>query len=53
MFMPKAEFVPYKDYISYSESEMITLANDFYEFLTKRRTVREFTDKKIQTTHSH
>jgi len=45
--MPKAEFVPYADYTEYSESEMIQRSKEFYEFLKKRRTVREYSDRKI------
>lgn len=45
--MPKAEFVPYNDYVEYNESEMIQRSENFYKFLAKRRTVREYSDRKV------
>jgi len=45
--MSAAEFVPYKDYTEYSEEEMKQRANEFYEFIKKRRTVREYSNKPV------
>jgi len=43
--MPK--FVSLKDYEEYSKEEMIKRSKDFYSFVKRRRTVREFSDRKI------
>ncbi len=41
-----ADFIPYQP-LNYSESEMILKSEDFFNLLDKRRTVREFSDKKV------
>lgn len=40
-------FVPHTDYEEYPVDEMKKRANDFYEFLKKRRTVRDFSDRPV------
>jgi iodotyrosine deiodinase len=42
----KQNFIPYKG-IRYAESEMLDRSRDFYHFMDKRRTVREFSDKDV------
>jgi nitroreductase len=43
----KHSFVTYTDYIEYPEKEMRERARSFYELLKRRRTVREFSDRKV------
>lgn len=45
--MNEAKFVPLEDYASYTPEEMQRRAQEFYELIKKRRTVREFSDKPI------
>lgn len=40
-------FVPHTDYEEHPVSEMKKRADDFYEFLKKRRTVRDFSDRPV------
>ncbi len=40
-------FVPLQSYTEYSEQEMISRADDFYNQLKRRRTVREFSDRPV------
>jgi nitroreductase len=41
-----SDFIPYKG-IRYPKAEMLNRSREFYHFMDKRRTVREFSDKKI------
>ncbi len=45
--MNEAKFVPLQDYTSFSPTEMQQRAKDFYDFIKKRRTVREFSNRPI------
>lgn len=45
--MNEAKFIPLEEYTTYSPEEMVMRAKEFYEFIKKRRTVREFSDKQI------
>ena len=45
--MNEAKFVPLEDYASYSAEVMQERAQEFYDLIKKRRTVREFSDKPI------
>ena len=45
--MTKPLFIPFEIYAKYTEDEMKQRARDFYELLNKRRTVRNFSDKKV------
>ena len=42
----KHTFIPYKG-ITYSEEEMLQRSRDFYHFMDKRRSLREFSDREI------
>ncbi|PHN04071.1 nitroreductase family protein [Flavilitoribacter nigricans] len=41
-----SDFIPYKG-IRYPKAEMLKRSREFYQFMDKRRTVRDFSDKKI------
>ncbi|MCP5100072.1 MAG: nitroreductase family protein [Chloroflexi bacterium] len=41
------EFVPHDDYIEYPEAEMIERATGFYADISRRRTVREFSERTV------
>ncbi len=41
------KFIPYQEYKEYPSNEMKKRAQDFYEDLRRRRTVREFSDRPI------
>ncbi len=43
----KHRFVPLDSYAEYSESEMVQRAQDFYEQIKRRRTVREFSNRPV------
>ncbi len=45
--MRNAIFVPHIEYQQYSEKEMKKRAEDFYQLLKKRRTVRDFLDRPV------
>ena len=45
--MAKPLFIPFKNYIRYSEDEMKQRSSDFYNLVNKRRTIRSFSDKKV------
>ena len=45
--MTKPLFIPFEIYTKYTEGEMKQRARDFYELLNKRRSVRNFSDKKV------
>ena len=42
----KMKFIPYKQK-SYSPDEMVKRSEEYYDFIGKRRTVREFSDKPV------
>ncbi|MCO6479413.1 MAG: nitroreductase family protein [Phaeodactylibacter sp.] len=46
--MPKADddFIPYKG-VRFSKAEMLQRSREFYRYLDKRRTVRDFSDKPV------
>ena len=39
--------IPYKNYIVFPETEMMRRSKDFYKLVNKRRTIRNFSDKKV------
>lgn len=45
--MTESSFVPLTSYTEYTESEMKRRAEEFYELIRKRRTVREFSDRPV------
>lgn len=47
--MPDSEtkFVPLNTYIKLSEQKMLERASSFYEMISQRRTVRDFSDKEV------
>lgn len=45
--MTTPEFVPLSDYQSYSDSEMMQRASDFYSDIRRRRSVREFSNRAV------
>lgn len=45
--MTKPLFIPFEIYTKYTEDEMKQRARNFYELLNKRRTVRNFSDRKV------
>ena len=45
--MSKTKFIPYKDFEFLDEKEMLKRSADFYNQIKRRRTVREFSSKKI------
>lgn len=45
--MTTPEFVPLSDYQSYSDSEMMQRASDFYSDIRRRRSVREFSNQAV------
>ncbi|KAA3598080.1 MAG: nitroreductase family protein [Calditrichaeota bacterium] len=45
--MSKPNFLPLSSHVEYSLEEMQNRAKDFYQDLNKRRTVRDFSDKKV------
>lgn len=45
--MKTNKFVPLQTYIEYSQQEMISRANDFYNELKRRRTIRDFSDRPV------
>jgi len=45
--MPNSDFIPYYKYVQYPETEMKKRATEFRELMQRRRTVREYSDKKI------
>jgi nitroreductase len=45
--MASPKFIPLKDYKEYSPGEMIKRSEDFYSFIKKRRSVREFSDRPV------
>ena len=42
-----AQFIKYNQYISYPESEMLERSGNFYNEVNRRRSVRMFSDKKV------
>lgn len=45
--MERTEFIPHSDYIEYPMKEMKQRADEFYEEVKKRRTVRDFADREV------
>jgi iodotyrosine deiodinase len=45
--MDKPLFVPFKNYSKYSHAEMKTRSEDFLNLVNKRRTIRNFSNKKV------
>jgi len=45
--MPKSKFVPLKSFTQYPQDEMANRAQEFYKFLKRRRTVRDFSKKDV------
>lgn len=45
--MPAKKFIAYKSPSNYSGQEMIDKSNEFYQFIKKRRTIRDFSDKPV------
>ncbi len=45
--MPKPKFIPLTSFKQYARDEMINRSQEFYEFIKKRRTVRNFSEKKV------
>ena len=45
--MPKPKFIPLKSFKQYPNDEMINISQEFYKFLKRRRTVRDFSDKPV------
>ena len=43
----KYTFLPLKDYPSYPDQEMVERANEFYDEIRIRRSIREFSDQPI------
>jgi nitroreductase len=44
--MEGSDFVPHTDYIEYSQDEMRRRAEEFYQEIKRRRTVREFSNRR-------
>jgi len=45
--MPKPKFIPFKSFKQYPVEEMIIRSEEFYNFLKRRRTVRDFSEKDV------
>lgn len=45
--MNNSKFIPYTDYESLNEEEMLKRSMEFYDKIKKRRTIRHFSNKKI------
>ena len=45
--MPKPKFIPLKSFKQYPSDEMIKRSQEFFKFLKRRRTVRDFSDKPV------
>ena len=45
--MPRPKFIPLTSFKQYARDEMINRSQEFYEFIKKRRTVRNFSEKKV------
>lgn len=48
--MNKAHFEPLRGYVAYPPEEMIRRAQNFYQHLKRRRTIREFSDRPVPRT---
>jgi len=46
--MEGAKFITYSGYRELSPGEMIKRSNEFYEDINRRRTIREFSDRKVE-----
>ena len=45
--MPTPKFIPLKSFKQYPNDEMINRSQEFYKFLKRRRTVRDFSEKDV------
>lgn len=45
--MPELKFIPLQSYIEYTIGEMLKRSESFYEDMKRRRTVRDFSKKKV------
>jgi nitroreductase len=45
--MPKPKFIPLTSFKQYAQDEMIKRSQEFYTFLKRRRTVRDFSEKEV------
>ncbi|MCH7973066.1 MAG: nitroreductase family protein [Bacteroidetes bacterium] len=45
--MNNSKYIPYTDYESLNEEEMLKRSKEFYDKIKKRRTIRHFSNKKI------
>ena len=45
--MPKPQFISLTSLRQYPPDEMIKRSQEFYKFLKKRRTVRDFSEKEL------
>jgi iodotyrosine deiodinase len=45
--MNKPVFIPFKNYSKYSEGEMNKRSEDFFDLVNSRRTIRNFSNKKV------
>ncbi len=45
--MPKPKFIPFKSFKQYPPDEMIKRSQEFFKFLKRRRTVRDFSEKDV------
>ena len=45
--MPKPKFIPLTSLTQYPPDEMINRSQEFYKFLKRRRTVRNFSEKDV------
>lgn len=48
--MNNENFIPYKSFVEYSQEEMIKRSHEFYEEVNRRRTIREFSNRKVPKT---
>ena len=45
--MPKPKFIPLTSFTQYPPDEMTNRSQEFYKFLKRRRTVRDFSEKAV------
>jgi nitroreductase len=45
--MEKARYIPYKDFIKFSDEEMLLNSEEFKMNISRRRTIRNFSDKPV------
>ncbi|NND71955.1 MAG: nitroreductase family protein [Rhodothermales bacterium] len=46
--MSQPDFVPYTDFVEYEEEEQAQRSVDFYKMLDRRRSIRAFSDRKVE-----